>query len=345
MINPSKNQIFLEYQSLNEFCKTPEKYDLCLNKEGVLSAEKKVFLISRLRRFLFKNYNFPHIINELSQKLIQRTEEISTERLLEKIENKAEKYAQKKPCFLFKRDKSKINQLFQAVKNRQVPEQLKQLKSLLQTDQELKDVLNRYGIQTEGDIFEIDHSICNCKQQLENMEIVPCTDKLQIDQIKDFFTNLYQQDLISFFSSVVERNPEQTDEEYVQTIKDFLSSSAAQSIKSLSINQQKLGCIPQEVCAFKNLEELDLSETRILSFAGIKNLSSLKDLNLSNNEYIEELPPEIYDLENLERVDLRKTNITTMPKATTKTGKSFLCAFSHEQTMVILINAYKEVVE
>jgi len=165
MISESRSPISLN-QNLQDFCSHPEDYNLHL-KNNILSAEKKIFLISRLKRWFFKEYNFSHILEEFGQKCIAEKSGISRELLLEKIKTKAKKYAQTRRCFFFKREK-KIGDLFEKVRDNLLlsPEKQKELKELLK-DQELRDILIQYGIETDKGLSAFYDSMSSCIKRLK----------------------------------------------------------------------------------------------------------------------------------------------------------------------------------
>jgi len=77
---------------IHDFLSCPEQYNLCL-RGSVLDAEKKVFLISRLKRWLLPSYGFCHILRELGSRGVQDAD--SGEQLLKGLNGKME-------CYLFR---------------------------------------------------------------------------------------------------------------------------------------------------------------------------------------------------------------------------------------------------
>jgi len=208
--------------SIKDFCSKPEEYNLCL-KGTLLTAKRKIPVISRFLRWLLPRYNFCRILDALGKRNIEEMQGISRHELVEKIQSKVQNYRTKKRCI-----------------------------SLSQIKQE-----------RVSDLFY------QVKYQKERQD-------------KDF---------IQTFSSCVERFDSESDEKYIERIKEFLYSDEASTITSLSLEKKWIATLPRE----------------------IGRLTSLESLNLSGNKGIA-LPKELWDLKNLKQLNLRKTGLRQLPE-------------------------------
>jgi len=319
--------------TIKEFCLKPEDYNLCL-KNNVLFATRKIFLISRLMRWLLPSYNFCYILNELGQKFIDEKEEVTRSQIIEKIASKKKNYLTKKRCIRISEErKRRVNSLFQKVEN------LGKLQSLF-TDEEFRTLLGRFNIQIDPakepyDVFlNIEEEIENGRfsgvgyRRIYNTDFrenspdgslntitEPFFRKPRIDSHKPFFEDLYQRDFIQVFSFVVEREDSETDGQYVKRIKEVLASDQIPSIRSLFVKDKPIAHLPEEIKRFTSLEELDLAgKWRFGGFPKqVCDLPNLKCLGLYDNG-LKALPEEIKQLTSLEALDLSGNLFNSLPK-------------------------------
>ena len=327
--------------SIGQFCSKTEDYNLRL-KDNVLTAKRKIFLVSRLMRWLLPSYNFCYILNELGQKFTEEMQGVKKSRIIEKIANKKENYLNKKRFIRISEGRrNRVSTLFQQVKN------LGKIQSLFE-DKDFCKILDRYEIQidtakTAGDVLkDFEEKV---RRWAGLISIVPFDDSigfgirsLVIDKIKPFFEKLYQQDFIRVFSSVVERSDSETDEQCVKRIERVLASETPPSIESISLKGVQIAHLPKEIGRLSSLKELDFSRNwklgglpeQLWGLTGLKRLnlkftdlttlpgeigqlSFLGELDLSGNQNLEALPKQLFDLKNLKWLNLSGINLTTLP--------------------------------
>ncbi|KAB0395435.1 hypothetical protein E2I00_005238, partial [Balaenoptera physalus] len=84
-------------------------------------------------------------------------------------------------------------------------------------------------------------------------------------------------------------------------------------LKSLSLNNNKLTVLPDELCNLKKLETLSLNNNQLRELPStFGQLSALKTLSLSGNQ-LRALPPQLCNLRHLDVVDLSKNQIRSIP--------------------------------
>ncbi len=84
--------------------------------------------------------------------------------------------------------------------------------------------------------------------------------------------------------------------------------SHPKEITVLDLSGQGITSLPEEVGRLKNLEELDLSPERILTYRG-------GTPNPINGNFIQHLPDAIGKLKNLKRLNLQATDLRILPSA------------------------------
>lgn len=84
-------------------------------------------------------------------------------------------------------------------------------------------------------------------------------------------------------------------------------------LKSLSLNNNKLTVLPDELCSLKKLDTLSLNNNHLRELPStFGQLSALKTLSLSGNQ-LQALPPQLCNLRHLDVVDLSKNQIRSIP--------------------------------
>jgi len=77
-------------KGIEEFVQNPTAYDLCLNRNNTLTAEKKYRYgwMNRFRRWLFSSCRFDTIVKRLSESNLKVQKGVENERLFEGLKER-----------------------------------------------------------------------------------------------------------------------------------------------------------------------------------------------------------------------------------------------------------------